>query len=479
MTTNTGLGRQRSRSFGVSDHEPAIGVGFPKTIIKFDNAEELTAGPIRRVSGLVRARNLFQVLDAIDLDFASHLAKSSWLIGDILDSLDADPEMFPVKNRGVVLGCSNFAALQRSRYQLSFQESRISSVLDGAHTMLALGTFILIKALNDPEVRSRIRLWSDFRRLWSEHREQLELLRLYGEGPDAGVLDLRLPVEIMAPRVHDDETSVNAFMDCLPAVFAARASGVRPAPVPSVAGSYPHDVLREVLPAGIAARIEWDAANGKDVLLRDVVALAWIPLSVLDLPEGSKPSPQTVCGDRAECVRLFGELAHSAVVSDMPAGGGSMTLETRAFRSALALAGQMPELYEKIYEMFPAAYREAGGRLGGFEAVASPGSLAIKPTSRFTGRPIDFNYPDGLILPLVHGLSELVRRDEKGLVCWSENPDEFLDRHIVAIVRKYRFLIEALERDPRRICRSEGVHELVRDAYRAELPRPVPMRPDY
>jgi hypothetical protein len=61
--------------------------------------------------------------------------------------------------------------------------------------------------------------------------------------------------------------------------------------------------------------------------------------------------------------------------------------------------------------------------------------------------------------------------DEKGHVQWKADPRQFLDDHLVSIVKKYRVILEAFRFDPQKVGKNEGSYDLVLDAFETELLR--------
>jgi hypothetical protein len=138
-------------------------------------------------------------------------------------------------------------------------------------------------------------------------------------------------------------------------------------------------------------------------------------------------------------------------------------------QSALVMAGQLPELYDKIYRDFPDSYNDSEGKFGRISIVKMAKDLRTKPTTYFTDEPVDYSYPDGLIMPLVYGLKALMEKNEKGHVRWKEDPVRFLDDCLPAIVKKYRVILDAFRFDPQKIGKNEGSYDLVHDAFETEL----------
>src|SRR6185503_14687733 len=90
-----------------------------------------------------------------------------------------------------------------------------------------------------------------------------------------------------------------------------------------------YDVLKEALPAELSHRVEWkpgvvEEHDAKPISVRDIVALAWIPLNLANehklLPIDISVLPQNIYRNKGECSDKFGILmAHDDVTE--PIGG--------------------------------------------------------------------------------------------------------------------------------------------------------------
>jgi len=231
-----------------------------------------------------------------------------------------------------------------------------------------------------------------------------------------------------------------------------------------------YEELRSALPNEIAERVEWKSNDGGEVKVRDLIALAWIPLSKLELDSGLLPSipPQNIYRNKGECAKLFDGLLSDDRVSKPTDGEYTRALHNKPVKSALRIAAEIPALYDKIYKDFPYAYNECNGKFGRITVVKMAGDMRTKPTTYFTREQVEYRYPDGLIMPLVYGLKALMDVDEDGCVEWIEDPYEFLDTHLVQIVKKYRVILEAFRFDPQKVAKNEGSYDLVLDAFETE-----------
>src|SRR5579859_6811546 len=106
-----------------------------KVLIRYDQYAEQVEGPVRRIVGFVRAKNMLTLFDAADLEANPRSAKSGPVTDAIVESIQESPEIFPFKTKGVLVGSSDYDALDRRRFELRFQNPRIEGILDGGHNM--------------------------------------------------------------------------------------------------------------------------------------------------------------------------------------------------------------------------------------------------------------------------------------------------------------------------------------------------------
>lgn len=441
-------------------------------IVRFDTVAEQAAGPVLRIIGFAKARDLLHMLDSADLEANPRSAKSGPVTEDILESIAETPDIFVFKTKGILIGASSYEKLQRNRYRLTFENTRIEGILDGGHNTLALGTHILMHALGDNAVKRKIRRWPDFKTIWDESRDEVETLRLRkseDDDFDAAALDFLVPIEILVPSDIEDEATLDAFNSSLLSICSARNNNVQLTLETKAAKKGFYEVLRAALPPEIEKRVEWKANDGGAVKARDLVALAWIPLSKLNLEDLPRIPPQNIYRNKGECAKLFDDLMSRDDVSKATDGDYTREVHNKQVKSALVLAGRLPALYDKIYRDFPAAYNENAGKFGNVSVVKTAGKMRTQPTSYFTDEDVDYSYPDGLIMPIVYGLKALVEVRADGTVGWAQDPKKFLDVNLPAIVRKYRVVLDAFRFDPQKVGKNEGSYDLVLDAYETQL----------
>lgn len=441
-------------------------------IVRFDTVAEQSAGPVLRIVGLARARELLQLIDAADLEANPRSAKAGPVTDDILDSIAETPDLFVFKTKGILVGASSYEKLQRNRFRLTFENTKIEGILDGGHNTLALGTHILMKALSDPSLKRKIRHWPAFKEWWDESREEIEALRKIkpdDDEYDEDALDFLVPIEVLVPSDLESDESMEAFNSSLLSICSARNNNVQLTVETKSNKKGFYEDLRAALPEDIASRVEWKTNDGGDIKARDLIALAWIPLSTLALDYIPTFPPQNIYRNKGECAKLFDELMSHEDVSEPTDGEYTRKVHNKDIRSALTLAGQLPTLYDKIYTDFPYAYNENSGKFGNISVVKMAANMRSQPATYFTDESVEYSYPDGLIMPLVYGLRALMAVKDDGRVVWSQDPHKFLDHHLSNIVRKYRVILDAYRFDPQKVGKNEGSYDLVLDAYRTEL----------
>ena len=447
-----------------------------RILVRFDQGQvaEQVEGPVRRVVGFVKARNMLTLFDAADLEANPRSAKAGPVTDAIIESIVETPDTFPFKTKGVLVGASNYEKLERNRYELKFENLNIEGILDGGHNMLAIGTQILREATGNQKLRP-IR-WPEFKEQWAKNREAIEVFRkVGGEDQGDGPLDFLVPLEILVPSDLEDLEIMYEFSSSLLDICAARNNNVELKLETKANQKGFYEEFRKFLPAFISNRVEWKTNDGGDIKVRDLIALAWIPLSMVDLPKDEDdrpiepPVPQNIYRNKGECVKLFDRLMSSPAVSKQTGGEYRHELHNAQVGSALELAAQIPLLYDRIFKAFPDAYNDGTGRFGGLSVVKQAKDMRTKPVTHFTDQPVNYSYPDGLIMPLVYGLRALIERAPDGRLKWKMDPNGFLDGCFPSIVKKYRVIMDAFRADPQKIGKNEGSYALVLDAFETEL----------
>jgi hypothetical protein len=449
----------------------------PTTVtIKFDELAQQTAGGITRISGFVRARHFIQIIDMLDLEANPRSSRVGRVTNAIIDSIETTPAEFPFKTKGVLLGATKFEILDRGRVRAVFQERDKEGILDGGHNTLAIGLHILkLASVADVKIR-KARDWETFRDLWlasaAEVKEFRGSLAAFGnQEPDDDELSFLIPVELIVPSDPDDVVIVDQFQSSILEICAARNNNAElvVSAKSNQAGLY--EDLKSLLPGNISGRIEWKVGEGGTVKVSDLIAMAWIPLSMLDpIPAdaGAKqivaPIPQNLYRNKGECLTKFDELMRLDAVTTEHRGKAE--LHNPRVKSALRVAAEMPAVFDLIEELFPGAYNKADGKYGRIGAVKKLNENGKPKYSKFAGRPIDVASPDGFLYPVVYGVRELMKQQPDGTIVWVTDPIDFIKQNVGKIAEGYKAVMQALNWEPQPVGKAPLAYQVVSTTFR-------------
>ncbi len=439
--------------------------------LKIEQCSEQVFGPVRKVLGMLSPKNFILLIDAVDLSANPRSAKRGSVTAQIEMTLDESPELFPAKTKGILLASSSYRALERSRYQLSFEDADLEGLLDGGHTSLATGRHILrATGIPDAELK-KVSDWQTFKETWKKYRSEIDDV--------ADTLNFQVPIEIQVPAEMSDRELVDQFRTSLLDIGAARNNNVQLSDETKANKQGLYEPLKEYLPPTLADRIEWKSNEGGDVKVREIVALCWIPLSKLDLPEGIRINANQIYRNKGACVEAFNKLLGLESVSSKIEGGYALHLEDDQVRSAIKLGADFPAIYDEVYARFPDLYNKAGGSYGKITAVRmydpdmvkehNPKYLRRKPETPFFSRPVMYTCPDGFIVPLLYAMRAIIETDKKGLLKWSMDPIKFLDRYLLELMGSYRLAMDMATFDPQKLGKNIGTYQFIEASANAAI----------
>ncbi len=432
-----------------------------KTIIRFDQAADQTDGSIKRIVGFVQARNMLSLFDDATLDANPRSAKANSVTADIIASIRDDAAIFQFKTKGILLGTSDYSELDRRRYELRFNNPAFEGLLDGGHNMLAIGTYLLSHVMSEKDLK-KLKLWEDFKAAWAVNREAVAAIK--------DQFEFKVPVELLVPSDPDNDQLVSDFEMALLDVCAARNNNAQLTTEAKANQRGFYEEIRTRLAKHIAERVEWksnewESSDAHPVKVRDLVALALIPLNVLNenglLPTATENGtplnfnvlPQNIYRNKGELSKLFDKLMEHPDVSKAK-NGPQHELHNTAVGSAFDVLADLPELYDEIFVSIGPAYNKAtGGKFGKIKAVKVP--KRGNAESLFTQRLSEFGVPDGFVLPILYGLKALLRV-ENGKVTWVTDPMVFLKKHMKALVGAFKMPMEMAGFDPQKVAKSEN-----------------------
>lgn len=436
-----------------------------KTIIKFEQVCDQTHGAIRRIVGFVKAKYLIDLIDAADLSANPRSAKVGAVTDDIIESIRETSDIFPFKTKGLLLAVTNFRELERKRFELEFRNSEIEGVLDGGHNMLAIALHILNLASEGDKSVRRIKKWIELKEVWTQFQDKIADIREH--------LEFLVPVEILVPADESEQT-FQIFNQSILDICTARNNNVQLTAETKANKKGFYDCIRECLDPDIAKLVEWKTNDGGTIKVRDIVALSWIPLSVIELPGGIGVAPSQLYSSKGKCVEVFNELMSSPEISQSAGSDYTYELHNPLVESAFALLEDMPKLYDLIYQRFPDAYNSNEGKFGriGSVRIFDPGKysenpqkyLKKQPLSPFYGNAVTYQYPDGFIMPLVYALSALIHEVNDRLE-WKVDPYEFISENLSGVVQHYKGVLELSQWDPQKVGKSSVSYGMAKQQF--------------
>lgn len=457
-------------------------------MLALEQATRQHIGGMTRVSGFIRARGLVAMIDYLDLQANPRSSRTGPITDSICDSIRRDTLLFPLKTRGILLAASGFHRSSSGRIRVSFYDRGVEGILDGGHNILAIGMLILESVGSEAgfSVPRSSCTWSEFKELWTAHREDIaEYLHAHSadasspsDDPETMLENLcfLVPIELLVPDDPDDEHSVIGFRTSLLDICEARnnsaqlTSGAKA----NQKGYFDkfENMLREHDPR-LAARVEWKTNDGGIIRVDRLIALAWIPLSLVDgiIDDAGRlidpPAPPTLYSSKGSCLDRFERLVASPQVSEPDDYSGyKIRITNDRMLRALRLAIVMPGLYDSVYGLFPEMYNHAGGIYGRITAVRKANARRSAPRAPFSGRDVPVASPEGFIMPLVYGLVSLI---DPETLAWRTDPWRFLDQHLQKVVTRYMAVMSGCQFDPQKVGKSLNSYLTSKDVMLLEL----------
>lgn len=436
-----------------------------KVIIKFDSVCERydERYPLRRVEGYATPDSIIRLLDVADLEANPREAKRGEVTDEIMESLGRSNGLFQFKSKGLLLSAGEVRPLERKRYELYFREAAFEGILDGGHNTLAIALFILQEALGEdnPELK-KVKRWEDLAGLWKANRSEI------GEVQDE--LDFLVPVEVIYP--HEGKKGQDQFEAAILEIAQARNNNAELTVETKAHKAGYYDDIKAAIDPRLVEEVEWKSGDGGRIKVRDLVSLAWIPLTVLR--ESLKPKDDfnrvQIYSSKGACSSAFNDLVEMREVSEKTRGE-VRSLTHAGVKSALALLRDLPELYDIIYARFPEAYNNSSQGFGRISAVRMyvPGKkgkeyLRSMAKTKFYQREVKYDYPDGFIMPLVVGLRALME-DKEGQVRWKVDPRAFINEHLNEVVSSYYSAIQMADYDPQKVGKAMAAYNLAESAF--------------
>ena len=453
-------------------------------IIKFDYSNEQTVGQITKVVGLVKAKYLIPVIDALDLKANPRSSKTGPVTKAITDSIVNDPELFPFKTKGILLAASQYERLERNRIKMSPDDLEIEGILDGGHNTLAIGLYILSEAMSyaGKELPRGEKTWDQFKVLWEENRTDIDrYMEAQRNGEETGSMGFYVPVELLVPRDAGDAACVESFKNDLLEICEARNNNVELNVAAKANQKGFFETLKSMMESRdpeLCSRIEWKTNDGGSIKAQEVIALAWIPLSLVSPVKDEygrtiEPvSANKLYSAKGICLKQFEKLMMSPEVTARTSTDYKRELKNLEVSTAFRVAVELPELYDYIYEVFPELYNAAGGNYGRINAVKRLNEKRKEKTPPFSERQINTLSPEGDVPPLGYGLQALLaNRGPNGRreITWVCPPMAFLHENLAKIVKHYYGIISVCDFDPQKVGKNMQSYELALSGFKMAL----------
>ncbi len=446
--------------------------------LRFGHCGRQTIGSTYRLTGLVKLKQIIRLIEVLDLEANPRESRIGKITSDIIESLETTPNLFWVKSKGILLAATTYRELDGDRFEISFENTDLEGVLDGGHNLLAIGTHFLAKVLesegNEIDIKElkKARVWGEFKSIFESHSENIEKYLENSENEEE--LSTLIPVELLLPKTSDP-LDIDNFNDALLEIQIARNNNAQLKQETKSNQEGLYEPLKQSIPRQIRDRIEWKSnQEGADIKAADVVALAWIPLSVLEVEVSdeagkiSAPNATSIYSSKGECVNRYHRYMSSPSVSTDTV---PREMKNSQVQSALQLAGDLPELFDLIYELFPKIYNDKGGRFGAMGAVEKLNSKKGKKYAKFQNKEVEYRYPEGYIYPLVYGLRSLMQLDQNGEVRWATEPTRFIKEHLPHIVEGYMGNVKENNNDPQKVGKSVVAYNQALAAFELALLR--------
>ena len=448
-------------------------------IIKFDFISDQTVGHVKKIVGLVQARFLIPIIDNLDLEANPRSAKTGAITKAIQDSVKNDTFLFPFKTKGILLACSQYEMLNRGRVRIAPEDRAIEGILDGGHNTLAIGLYILEQAMISQDIRfpRGPKTWDQFKELWHQNRRAIDSYLEGQKDNNDGTLDFYIPVELLVPPDLNDDECTASFRNDLLEICTARNNNAELENSARSNQSGFFDDLKKLFDARERKlSIQWKTNTDGDISVQNIVALAWIPLSLIPTIEDEygkpiEPVPErNIYSGKGTCLKQFERLMKSKKVTQKREGTPQYDLINPTVHSAFDITADIPELYDYIYAHFPSLYNKPNGRYGGINAVSAL-NAKMKNNKRtpFYGDPVDDLSPEGFIVPLVYGLKALMElREKDGIQCvvWKYEPKAFLENYLQEIVTDfYKDMIPTCNYDPQKVGKNPQSYKMALNGF--------------
>lgn len=447
-------------------------------IIKLDHTSETQRSfegeKINKIVSSISPLSFIKLLKVADNRINPRAATVNSITKAIDETLTNSPELFWYKTKGLFIATQSLSYKERNRVELSFDEPTYEGIMDGGHNAFAIARFIARNLFDNVSFKT----WEGCKDFWRDNYD--EIFARFEEVKDTPVFKFSIPVEIIFPS--REEGALDQYYDVINEICTARNNNIQ---LPAASKSS-HEGCYDYLFSKLGDKgydIEWKEGEGGKIDLRDITAMACIPLYFLQkknlLPEGlNKYNRISAYSQKGQCVSFFREVMCHDEISRKDQG--KRILESGLIKSALDMTEDIIKMFDKLYIKFPALYNSNNGSFGSITSVNVKGKKkGLQPYDPFnrsktlfgtTTQMCDWTYPDGFIYPLVSGLIQLMQYDEStNTIGWKVNPlgDNF---NLEALpLSLYVKSIKEMGYDPQKVGKKDLFYDLADMAFDAYL----------
>lgn len=430
-------------------------------ILRFDHVNKVEKYNLSLLRGNVIASSIVHLINVSDLKANPREAKMGNVTDDIIESIRDNPEMFHFKSKGILLSSTECTELERNRYRLSFNDENFEGVLDGGHNLLAITIFMLKRASEEAgkELRGK-KTWEEVHEIWQKYSE--DILDVKSD------FDFLVPVEIIFPS--EKENGLKEFEDSILEIAQARNNNAELTEETKANKKGFYEELKKAMDPNLVGEVEWKTNDGGRIKVRDIVALAMIPISKIEdsLPGKDEFRNTWIYSNKSKCVKNYNTLLSSDMVSKTIKGDMRELIHPKV-KSAIKLLKDLPALVDLIIENFPDAYNKVSPGYGRISAVkiykegadtSDPKYLKRPPLTKYYRKELVAEVPDGFVLPLVWGLSELMEWDNDEIY-WVTDPFIFIKEHLVELMVVYHGMLAMAKHNPQGVAKTNATYTVI------------------
>jgi hypothetical protein len=403
-------------------------------------------------------------LEKIDLKANVRDSKKSSITQQIQNTLSLQPNLMPLKSKGILLSCSGLEILENGSIRLDINDREKEGIIDGGHNTLAIGKFILDCSLihAGETFRSKALIWKNFRK---EFDQYIDFVSKY-LASDVGKRQLStlVSVEILFPK-SDHVEDVIAFNSILTSIQSARNnnSQVKLPALMNKEGKF--DKLKTSIPNELNEKIQWHTNDGNTLSPDKLVAMACIPINALLISNqknnifykdvSGKPikpiGPTAFYSSKSATIKLFNKFMESPDI-------WLDNKNEKLLDSLFEIIGSMPALFDEIYNDFPREFDVLNKKkFRTIHYVKNELDKKTLKTTPFYGAPTESAFPEAYVYPVAYSLVGLL--DFGSEVKWNTDPKKFIETKLAQLLQEYHDpFMKDLEYNPQRIGKKKEIY---------------------